>query len=324
MVSQNVRAKETFLVNKSGVDSSINTTSPNTHINNADGTANILDGQIGVATGARTSTYTSNEWINTASVTGIPNLTIHQGTKDSANPTSAQHNATYPLMARPFISSGDISARGNITVNKSVYAAPTSSIWVVGDTTVNPTGGIIALDQTEYALTVAYRGAIADKVYSSASTAYWIPNYTTPNYTNLSTAFPVDDLVQGLMWDVNRNSVITSGLRGNGNEPVVGMALDLTGANGTAVAALVPGFLPLVNTTAGVRGIMIDADLIASLQAGLPAGSSIVTIDITTSGTADTAQAFAIMALDRKLAFADEVVAIKWDIGSYQMGLVAI
>jgi len=116
------------------------------------------------------------------------------------------------------------------------------------------------------------------------------------------------------MWEVNRNSFITTGLTGEGNEPVVGLALDLTGLAGNAVGTLVPGFLPLVNTNAGVRGIILDADEVANLQAALPAGSSIITVDLTTAGTANSSQAFAILALDRKLAYADEIVPVKWDI----------
>jgi len=168
----NKRAVETFLVNKTGVNTFVNTTSPGGDVNTVTGAVNILDGEIGIMPGDFTSNTSLNKWATVGSMSSISNIKIAQGTEDSANPNQAQQNATYPLSARPLITSGNISARGELVVTKSLYAAPTSTVWVVGDTGAVATGGVVAKDNTQYSLTIAYRGRIADKVYSSASTAY--------------------------------------------------------------------------------------------------------------------------------------------------------
>jgi hypothetical protein len=149
----------------------------------------------------------------------------------------------------------------------------------------------------------------------SDSTRFFAPSYTTPNYTTLATTNPEDHLIQNLMWAVNRNSRIM-GMNGTGSEPVVGLALDLTGTVGTAIGALTATYLPLVTlATGGTRGITLTTDMVTNLQAALPVGSSIVTIDLSTAGTGATgADAFAIMALDRKLSFEDRIPQIKVDI----------
>lgn len=244
---------------------------------------------------------------------------LAQGTSASADPATAYRTATYPLHEPAFISSQVLHSGLSVTATKRDYLAPTNSVWVVGDTGAVATGAINVADETEYALTVAYRGRITDQMYSSEATAFYVPSYVTPNYTDLGTTNALDHLVQHLMWDVNRSS-LALGFNNEGNEPVVGLALNLTGGTaGTLVSGLTPGFLPVINTNLGVRGITLDANMVATLQAALPTGSRIMTIDLATAGTAaDGADAFAILALDRRVAYIDDLPNVKVD---FDLGL---
>ncbi len=87
--------------------------------------------------------------------------------------------------------------------------------------------------------------------------------------------------------------------------------MNLGGTGGTARASIAAGYLPLVTTTTGTRGVTLTAAQATSLIATLPVGCSVITIDLTTAGTAATTDAFAVIALDRKLAYDDRVPQTK-------------
>jgi len=314
----NRRAPETFLVASTGNLALYNTAGATNHINNnSTGAVRLANGQLGFFASTDFGSVKMNIATDaTPTVAEAPVVYIAQGTADSANPGQSHANATYPLFARPFERTGDI-AGGYLEATKQGYVAPTNAIWVVGEPT-SGIGGITALDNTEYAITIGYKGRVVDTFYHNYSTNAYIASYTTPNYTDLGTVSPIDHLVQNLVWNINRNSRIITSNTNEGNEPVVAMALDLSGGVGTAVSALAAGFLPLVNTSAGLRGITITAADVTMLQAALPSGSSIVTVDLTTAGGAVAADAFAVMALDRKQYFLDRVSQVKID---FELGL---
>lgn len=311
----NKRPVETFLV-ATGNQALYNTAGSGNHINNTStGAVRLSSGMLGFFSASTLGSVAMNVATDaTPTVLEAPVIYIAQGTADSASP--ANSTALYPLVSRPYERTGDISRYSKIIATKQAYRTPTNTIWVVGDTGALATGGISADDETEYGLTIAYKGRIMDEMFSGTdSVRFFAPAYTTPNYTTLGTTNPEDHMIQNLMWVVNRNSYIM-GSSGTGSEPVIGLALDLTGTVGTAVSALTATYLPLVTlSTGGTRGITLTADQVTNLQAALPTGSSIVTIDLSTAGTAATgADAFAIMALDRKLSFKDRVPQIKVDI----------
>lgn len=317
----NKRSVETFLVT-TGDAALYNTAGGGDHINNTTtGAVRLADGQVGIFSASDYGTVAMNVATDaTPTAAEAPMIYIAQGTADSANPAAAAQNATYPLVPRVMERSGDISSESRILATKQDYAAPTDSIWVVGDTGALATGGIVAEDNTEYILSIAYRGYVVDEDYNPTATKVFRPSYTTPNYTTAGTVNPLDHLIQNLMWNVNRNSRILS-FNFEGNEPVIGIALDLTGTAGTAVSGLSAGYQPIINTTAGTRGLTLTAADITMLQAALPTGSSIVTIDTTTAGTAATgADAFALMSLQRPLVFNDR---IKWRKVRIELGLTS-
>ena len=313
--NNNKRPVETFLV-ASGNAALYNTAGGGNLINNlSTGAVRLADGQLGIFSGSTFGTVGLNVATDaTPTITEAPVIYIAQGTADSANPSQAHAARVYPLFARPFERSQDIDSKGRIVATYQAYAAPTNTVWVVGDTGALATGGIVVLDETEYALTISYRGRMMDEFYNPYATASYLPNFVTPNYTTLGTAEPLDHLVQNLVWNINRNSRIL-GYKDGGTQPVIALALDLTGTVGTDVSAASAGdFLPIVTTNLGVKGITLDADMLATLNAALPSGATVVNVNLSTAGTADAAQAFAVVALDRNLAFEDRVPQVKIDI----------
>lgn len=311
------RPPETFLVT-TGDQALLNTGGADVLINNnSTGAVRMAAGQLGIfASGHFGSRANNTTLAATDTITHAPNIYIAQGTADSADPASAYANATYPLFPRPYERSEDIVGNSFIRITKQDAVTPTTCLWVVGDTGALATGGISANDNTTYGLTIAYRGRNFDELYDISGAAAFTPEFTTPDYTSLGTAEPVDHLIQNLMYNINRNSRIITNIRTqlNGNEPVVGLALDLTGSAGTDPSGLIAGdFLPIMTTQFGVRGITLTADTLATIQNGLPAGAFVLTIDTSTAGTVTggVADAFAVMALDRPLAFIDKIPQIK-------------
>lgn len=309
------RAVETFIVNKSGTNALINADAATENLIEAGAiNADILPGKIGITVNEPGE---SGYYIS-AALTNYTDRPIRfiQGTEDSQNLGQAWLNRTYPLTPQAFIESTEIMPYDRVRITSQVYNPSRNTVWVIGDTGAVASGGITALGNTEFALTIAYRGRIIDEYFSPETTANFVASYTTPDYTALGTAFPLDHLVQNLAYVINRNSVI-SGAYPQSRENVVAIALDLTGLSGTLVSALTVGFLPLFNTTTGVRGITLDADLLATLQAALPTGSSIVTIDTTTAGAANSTQSLALLALDRRRVYEDAGVdtKIRIDVG---------
>lgn len=289
----------------------------------ATGAVNVANGQLGVfnvATSGGTVAYL--ETLAAAdTVADAPAIKIIQGNANSANPRGA--TALYPLSVRPYEESGIVNGYNKIVATKQVAVAPTHCTWIIGDAS---TGGIVALDNTEYQMKISYRGRIYDEFYSPEATNSFSPSYTTPDYTALGTAEPVDHLIQHLAYDINRNSriFVGSSLR-TGKEPIIAIAVDTVGSTGVVANTTTAGtVLPLVTTSVGTQSITLTAAQAASIQnalssAGLPATSRLLNVNLTTAGTTTggVADALMIMALDRPLSYEDRIpsVKIRLDIG---------
>lgn len=328
MIAQgNKRAVETILVS-TGNQALANTAEAGNFINDqSNGAVRLGDGQLGLidATGMGSNDFYS--FITAGDVVSdSPVIRIVQGTADSANPANAQAAATYPLSAEPFIGSGDMAGRNIISATKQPAQTPRHSMWVIGLEAGN-VAEIQVQDLTEYTVGIAYRGLVIDEYFSPNGSITFNPSFVTPDYTSLSTPQPRDHMIQNLSWNTNRNSYAITANRAKfrGNEPIVGLALDSTGAAGTDASTLTAGtFLPIVNAyfsiggTAQVRGITLTQAIVDSIQeglalAGLPTDTGILTIDLTTAGTATggVADCFALLALDRKLVYDDKIPQVK-------------
>jgi hypothetical protein len=312
------RAVESFLVGAAST-AIYNTAGGGNALVNGSGNVVLANKQLGIFDGSGLGTGTHHDAVDTTpTIAENPVIYIAQGTEWSSNLGQWPGN-TYPLWNTPYWKSADIKASNQITATRRTYQSPTSSIWVVGQAD-GQVDQIVALDNTEYQFRVAYRGRRQDEMYNEKATNYFIGSYTTPDYTALGTTEPRDELIQRLMWDVNRNSqaININRTRFNGNDPIVGLALDSTGSAGTDIAGLTAGdFLPVVTTNVGVRGITVTADQVASLQAAVTAagyaGAHVLTIDLATAGTATggVADMFAILALDEQRAYDDKVPQVK-------------
>lgn len=324
-------APETFLVAKTSTALYNVAGSGNNITNPSTGAVRLADGQLGIFAADHLGSVAPNVATDaTPVVTEARNIYIAQGTEWSSNP-GARPGARYPLWNRPYERSATIYGNNPVIATKQLYVEPTTSVWVIGqpDSTA---GEIEALDSTEYSLRIAYRGARFDEFYNPEGTAFFAPNFVTPDYTTLGTAEPRDHLIQNLAWNINRNSKAMgiNYTRFRGNEPVVALAIDSTGAAGDNIGGLGSGgtpiaagdFIPVVTTAYGVRGITLTADQAASIKAAAVAASgdaiadvtwSILTIDLTTAGTVTGGVADIIMlvALDADLAWEDKVLPVK-------------
>lgn len=332
----NKAALETFLV------AATSGTVPNDGtalIDSANALVNLADGQIGIfnasplnaASGAVAYMTAVNHTTTYDTVATAPWIQIYQGTNGSADLYSEPYN--YPLWNRPYEASQVIKGQNNLLVTKQAPVAPTKSCWTIG----NASNPISALDNTEYALSVAFRGRGVDEDYSPEATAHTNVSYLTPNYTALSTAEPVDHLIQNLVWNLNRNSraIAYNRTRFRGNAPFVAFAVQYTSPStgqpiGGGVNALVAGdVVPVVETNFGTRNYTVTAEDVAAIQAAAIAATgalnvgaldaNIIKVDLSTAGTATggVADMIIILALDRRLAFEDRIpqVKIRLDVG---------
>lgn len=333
----NKRPVETFLVANAS-DTLINAAGQDNITDSTDNSVRLADGQLGI--------YAANDFgtagINTATTTTpdlpeAPVIYVAQGTADSANPSVS---STYPLSTRAYERTPDINGQTPVTVVKTPYLAPTHSTWVIGEP-AGTAGQIPAtpLDETEYALRVAYRGRRMDEFYSPEGSATLNAHFVTPNYTTLSTAEPRDHLIQNLVWNINRNSkafrISPARFRGN-SDPIVALAIDSTGSTGdniggqgTGATHLAAGdVVPVVNTSTGLRNITLtDAQATSIKNAAVAASGdaiadvtwSILTVDLSTAGTTSGGVADIIMliALDNDLAYDDRIpqTKVRLDVG---------
>lgn len=325
----NKRAVETFLV-ATGDQALSNTANAGEHlINQSTGIPRLASGQLGIIdySGYGSNTFMDFTDVN-PTVAESPVIQIVQGNANSATLTTA--TATYPLWPRPYEASAPINGNNPVVITKQAPTTGTSSVWVIGQPD-GTTGEIVSVSNTNYSMRIAFRGRIQDEMYSVESAAHFTPHYTTPDYsaTAISTAaLRRDHLIQNLVWDINRNStaIATNRTRFRGNELIVALAIDSTGAAGDNIGGKGSGathiaagdYIPVVSTTAGTRGITLTADQANSIKNAAVSASgdaiadvtwSILTVDLTTAGTATggVADVIMLLALDRNEVYKDYV-----------------
>lgn len=326
----NKRAVETFLVAAtSGTVPNLGTAL----VNSSTGAINLTNGQIGIFAAYPMdggSVLNMNTAINHSTtystISNAPWIQIFQGTADSANPGGSSYK--YPLFPRPYEASQVIKGTNNIVVTKQVPVDPSFSTWVIGSAQAAQTG-VTALDNTEYTISVAYRGRMMDELYSPEATNHTNFSYTTPNYTALSTAEPVDHLLQNLAWQINRNSkaVAVNRTKYRGSEPVVALLVDSNSPSaGTAIGGVSPiaagDVIPVVSTNFGTRSITLTAAQATSIKNAMIAATgeaiadvdaNIIEIDLATAGTTTggVGDTLILLALDRDQAFEDRIPQLK-------------
>jgi len=279
------------------------------------GQVNLNDGQLGIfsadANGVRGNNIAllSTDTFNEAS-----QIYIAQGTANAQSPGVG----AYPLVNnRPYESTGIILGRHHVVVSGRIAAYDASSVWSIGDT-----GAIIPLDETEYAMHIAYHGQVLDTENSCHAYEKTTLTYTTPDYTVLGLTSDLDHLIQNYAYTINRNSKAFWGGSSiwGANEPVVAFAVELVAGADTDINAAGfdnGGVVPVFTKDSNTYSVNLSAGQVASLRAAIPATHGIKTINITTAGNSADCLYMALLGLDRDLVYDDRVpqVKIRLDVG---------
>jgi hypothetical protein len=309
------RHTESFLVNLAGA-----TTIPvtGTLVNSTTGNVNLTNGQLGIVSVSPFGTVGHNAFTDaTPTVTEAPIIQIVQGTPYSQ--AVATSKVPYPLWVRPFEASAPIDGRNqSIQVTKQDFRLGKHNIWVLGEPSATATGQINVLDETEYALHIAFQGRRIEYQYSLEQAASLTVSVETPNFTALSATYtePIDWIVQKFGYEINRNSQFFNlGARFQGNDPIVAFLVSDDDAAGDEIATLTAGDVIDVWVYQGVtRTLTLTQEMVDSLVAAATASgfTHIYTIDLSTAGTAGApSSGLFIMGLDAITAFEDWVPELK-------------
>lgn len=311
---------ETILVAKAGVavanaaNAGENVFDPTSFV------ANILDGQLGIVCDTHNSaTRDFNEYLDTTDdAVKVDEIRIVQGTPKSADISTV---ANLPYGDKELVKSMKIKAKNGIMFTAKVAKASSNDAWVIG---ADGAGTISAVGDSDYKLHLQFLSKRNDRDFSVQGNENFTVSYSTPDYTTLATAEPLDHLVQNLVYSANLNSYA---LRYNmpfvkrGNKNFVAFAINFAGGSGTKLGDIVPGtgFPAIVSNGSNVNFIP-DGDFVQTITNIIANGSSygvdgdttIELVDLSTAGAADVAQGILLVALDHKLAAArDEIAQVK-------------
>lgn len=244
-----------------------------------------------------------------------PIISLVQGT--GYNPTKKK--LKYPLVDLPYDSS-TINGKSNVHVTYSPYQAPTYSAWILGGNTVGNITGITPT--TEYGVTINMLGKQTIESYGEGGLT---ETYTVVTPSVLP-ANPVNWVLQKIAWSYNSNSSLLNypSVYSSTRLPLVVLALDYTNDTGLNISTITPTtFVPIMQTTLGLRGTYFSQEQIDSIKAtlvklSLPATTSIVTINKTTYNTGNV-DGLMFLAIDRETAHEDFVPQVQTNI--YNVGM---
>jgi hypothetical protein len=273
------------------------------------GYVNLADGQLGIFSADPSGVRPNNIALLSADTFNeAAQIYIAQGTATSQNPGLG----AYPLVNnRPYETTGTIMGRNHIVFSGRVAAYDASSAWNIGDT-----GAVVTLDETEYAMHVAYKGQILDTENSCHAYEKHTFTYITPDYTTLGLTDDLDHFIQNFAYKINRNSKAFWGGSSiwGANEPVVAFAVELIAGADTNINAAGfdnGGVVPVFIKDGQTYSITLTAGQVASLRAAIPATHGIKTINLTTAGNAADCLYISLLALDRDLVYDDRVPQVK-------------
>jgi len=327
----NKRPIEQIFVAKAGVTTAHAAGQPLT--NATTGSVDLVNGQIKVFSYGGYGTTASNQTISAGqTVVNAPDIFIVQGNPSASNPANV---LPYPLETRPYEKSEPLVGNNKIIYTYKAAKRPTYDTVIIGDTVGNA-GAINVLDESTYALKIAFYGKDFDEAYSGTHPNSLTPSYTSKDYTTLgyTAVKATDDIVQNLAYIVNKNSKALSFTKGfQAKKPIIAFAVDTTGTQGiNPVTATVGTAIPVVNTNVGLKTIILTQEIKSSFAAsGIPSGAKIIPIDLSLAGTgaagtsllgpdgvayspavlSGEADALILMALDRDIAYEDRTKQVK-------------
>lgn len=297
------------------------------------GACNLASGQLGVFHGS----YDGGGTVGTAisvgdTVTDAPAIVIAQGTANASSPGPASFEGFYNIT---HLQSAPIFGKMTKVYRGQSYVAPRMNAWMIGAIEGSADAIGTPLDETTYSFRVTFRSARHEETYSNATRDSILVSYTTPDYTTLGTTNPLDDLVQNLVHEANKNSraVVTDGRRGN--KPFVAFAVrhdqasHAFSAGGTVLVSALDALAGGVayptyygfstdaeTTTSGANSAQGAAwvALAADANSDLATTDAVCPVNLTTAGTNTYgANGIVIMALDALPAYDDRVPQLKVD-----------
>lgn len=316
MINNQKRATESFLVASTAA-----TTVPVTGtLNNANLNVNLTNGQLGLVAQGMSGTVAYNSFLPASPLLTSSNaFAIFQGNENSASMTSA--TAVYPLAVRPYERTNVIDGtKGPILVTKQAYRAATHNIWSLGS--INATGAINVLDDTEYRFYMTFAGRNNDELSNGTQQSSGLRvSFTTPIDLSTNTVTypkPIDWIATKLAYEINRNSsAFTLSSKWRGTNPVVAFAVGTSATGGTLISTLTAtGQNLAVFTYNGIpRSIYLTPEMVASLKTAATASSFTYIYNVAVSdagiATANDTLGIFIMALDRTTSYVDRIPEIK-------------
>lgn len=275
---------------------------------------NLGIGDFGVFAANGEGSILPNQSLNTGvfNISEAPSIYIASG-RDVVDPL--------PITQLPYWRSHTVNSNENIKATFKAYAAPTNDVHAVH--------GITASDNTDYVIRISYTGRRFDEMYGCVRRNMSSHRFSTPDYTVLGTAEPVDHLIQNLVRNINVNSydLVKAGNKVKGGDPIVAFAVT-TGfsaaspsPDGTIINNLTAGsVLDVVTTANGNWTLTLTADMVTSIKNAAtadpnidPDGDAILTVDLTTAGTTTNGKASAILlaATDWPLIGEDRIPQVK-------------
>jgi hypothetical protein len=310
------RRTESFIVNLAGASTIPVTGTLN---DSSTGNVNLTNGQLGIIAVSPYGSIAMNAFTDaTPTVAEAPIIQIVQGTPYSQS--VATSNVAYPLWVRPFEATAPIDGRNqNLLVTKQAYRDGKNNVWVLGEPSATTTGQINVLDETSYALHIAFQGRRIEGQYSLEQAASLTVEIETPNFTALSATYtePIDWITQKIGYEINRSSQhFQLGARFQGNDPVIALAVSDDDTAGQEIAALTVGASVSVFKYQSVtRSLILTKELLDSIQAAATASgfTHIYEIDLSTAGTASAplVTGLFVIGLDARTAYSDAIPEIK-------------
>lgn len=281
----------------------------------------LADGQLGIVCDTHSSsTRAFGEFIDTTDTAiNVDEIRIVQGTPKSGDLTSVD---AIPLGHQAVVKSHKIKANGGVIFTAKVAKQSHNDAWVIG--AASGAGAILPVSEKYYKLNLQFLSKRKDKEYSVSGNENLTIAHTSPDYTTLSIAQPLDHLVKNLVFNANLNSF---GLRYNipalsrGKRNVIAFAINFAGGAGTALSAITAGTqFPVVVSGGSPVNFLPNTDFVATIanviangaSSGITGASTIEVVDLATAGTSAAAQGILLVTLDEKLAYAkDETPQVK-------------
>lgn len=313
-MSTKKRAVEKILVAKNDQ----NLLSAGTSLVDSNGNFNGSDGQLAVVDFGGYGTNNNYEAITAGDTpTDSPQIAIAQGTPDANNASGEIYDG---LQARPFEISNPIIGKNVRIFQGKAFSEQRKSAWVVGADS-GLSDEINVSDDTQYKVNIAFRGTRRDVRTSLHGIDRIDPSFVTPDYTALGTTAPLDNLVQNLVRNINLHSKGVNLNQSNTQKPVLALAIaQSNNGNGTTLSDVSNNNVSTltgygVDNDVGIQNAV--SDIISDSSNSVGGNEELVTIDLSTAGSATGAEFFIVIALDESKAYEDREgdVSVRLDIG---------